>query len=52
MCVLEYQQEKLSCKYEQSWQFKKKHDRQFPVPDRLNSNNYLVAVNEIPDAEF
>ena len=51
-CVLEYQQDKLFCRYEPSWLFKKKQDRQFPIPDRLNYNNYLVAVNEIPDVEF
>jgi hypothetical protein len=26
-----------------------KQDRHFPAPDKLYYNNYLVAVNELPD---
>jgi hypothetical protein len=49
-CILEFQFPKVFC-----WRFsdpyepiKGKQDIHFPTIDKLDYNNYLVAINEIP----
>ena len=51
-CILEYQfPNELSWRYSDPYEpiDDRKQDKHFPTIDKLDYENYLVAINEIPD---
>ena len=53
-CIIEYQfPNTLSWKYSDPFMpLKGKQDRHFPAIDKLDYENYLVVINEIPGFEY
>ncbi len=51
-CILEYDISKeLCCRYSELYvSINKKQDRHFPSIEKLSYDNYLVAVNELPNS--
>ena len=52
-CILEYQFPKSMFRYSDPYMpIQKQQDRHFPAIEKLDYNNCLVAINEIPNVEF